>query len=412
MADETSWRIDIELRAKTRSLGPALREASADLVAFTNVLESLEKTAGLSTLAARLKRLTEAARGAPTVLRAAAGQQTIFEWRLGGEAAPGRAVDGTATADGRSPVSAQATGGAAIQLKAAAAEERAATKAQRDAAQTTMSAAGSLADAASKQGDAVQAFAVSAADANRAWQRVSGPIEHTIGQIAADALIGGNQPRGFGYAMYQMRIGLERKLVGNMAENLAKGIASVTVQPLFKSLIGMGGPIGGIANILFGNSQAAGQAMFASSVATFTAAVGTFAASAGVQAGAAATSAGASAVSTAGSVGGIFGGIKSLFTWIFNEGGIVPSAAGGWALPAGLAGGVPAVLHSREMVLPADISAGLQGMIREGGERGDVHMHFHGPTDAEGVASWVARAVGDNPAPFVRALRGTAFSLS
>ncbi len=52
----------------------------------------------------------------------------------------------------------------------------------------------------------------------------------------------------------------------------------------------------------------------------------------------------------------------------FARGGIV-SAAGGWALPS-FSGGTPAVLHQNEMVLPSDISQGLQGMIRGGGGGG------------------------------------------
>jgi hypothetical protein len=91
----------------------------------------------------------------------------------------------------------------------------------------------------------------------------------------------------------------------------------------------------------------------------------------------------------------------------------VPSAASGWSLPD-FAGGTPAILHAREMVLPADISEGLQGMIREGGAAagGAVHMHFYGPTDASGVAAWIAQAFADNPEPLVRAFGRTGFALS
>ena len=63
--------------------------------------------------------------------------------------------------------------------------------------------------------------------------------------------------------------------------------------------------------------------------------------------------------------GGIFGslfkGIGALFG--FEHGGIVPSAQGGWAVPSLGPAGVLAQLHSNEMVLPADISQGLQGLI-------------------------------------------------
>ncbi len=62
-----------------------------------------------------------------------------------------------------------------------------------------------------------------------------------------------------------------------------------------------------------------------------------------------------------GGIGGLFEGISSLF--VFQRGGIVPSAQGGWAVPSLGPGGVLAQLHSNEMVLPANISQGLQAMM-------------------------------------------------
>jgi hypothetical protein len=63
--------------------------------------------------------------------------------------------------------------------------------------------------------------------------------------------------------------------------------------------------------------------------------------------------------------GGISGsflkGIGTLFG--FEHGGIVPSAQGGWAVPSLGPGGVLAQLHSNEMVLPANISQRLQGLL-------------------------------------------------
>jgi hypothetical protein len=53
----------------------------------------------------------------------------------------------------------------------------------------------------------------------------------------------------------------------------------------------------------------------------------------------------------------------------FAKGGIVPSAAGGWALPS-YPGTQPALLHAKEMVLPAHISEGLQSAIGKGGGLG------------------------------------------
>jgi hypothetical protein len=62
--------------------------------------------------------------------------------------------------------------------------------------------------------------------------------------------------------------------------------------------------------------------------------------------------------------GGLFSGIGSLFG--FEHGGIVPSAQGGWMVPSTSL----AMLHTNEMVLPADISQGLQSMIGSGGSTG------------------------------------------
>jgi hypothetical protein len=62
-----------------------------------------------------------------------------------------------------------------------------------------------------------------------------------------------------------------------------------------------------------------------------------------------------------GILGNLFKGIGTLFG--FEHGGIVPSAQGGWAVPSLGPGGVFAQLHSNEMVLPANISQGLQNLI-------------------------------------------------
>lgn len=80
----------------------------------------------------------------------------------------------------------------------------------------------------------------------------------------------------------------------------------------------------------------------------------------------------AGAVGGAAAGGGLFSGIGSMFTGLFGllgfeHGGIVPSAAGGWSVPQLGPGGVLANLHSNEMVLPANISQGLQGAIAGGG---------------------------------------------
>jgi hypothetical protein len=103
-------------------------------------------------------------------------------------------------------------------------------------------------------------------------------------------------------------------------------------------------------------------------------------------AGASLAGGGAAVTGAAVSGGGLFSWLGSLFA--FAKGGIVPSAAGGWAVP-NFAGAMPALLHAREMVLPADISQGLQGMIAGGrGGGAHFHAHFHGPADAPAISRW------------------------
>jgi len=110
-----------------------------------------------------------------------------------------------------------------------------------------------------------------------------------------------------------------------------------------------------------------------------TAALG--AATAGSATGSAASLAGggASLAGAAAGGGGFFGWLGGLFS--FAGGGIVPSAAGGMTVPRATL----AMLHAREMVLPADLSEGMQNMIASGGAGGDTHLHFHGPADGPAI---------------------------
>ncbi|HTQ35265.1 MAG TPA: hypothetical protein VMI30_13950 [Stellaceae bacterium] len=165
------------------------------------------------------------------------------------------------------------------------------------------------------------------------------------------------------------------------------------------ALLGFGQPGGLFGSGLFAGSGAVNATAQAASIvanttalgastsamAALTAALTGATAASGTSAGAS-LAGGAAAAGTAASGGGFFSWLGGLFA--FGDGGIVPSAAGGWALP-NFAGATPALLHAREMVLPADISQGLQGMIAGGGA-GDAHFHahFHGPADAPAVSRW------------------------
>ncbi len=81
--------------------------------------------------------------------------------------------------------------------------------------------------------------------------------------------------------------------------------------------------------------------------------------------------------------GSLFKGIGSLFS--FDHGGIVPSAQAGWMVPSTSL----AMLHTNEMVLPADISQGLQGMIAGGGSAPSVNATFAvSAMDSQSVATF------------------------
>jgi hypothetical protein len=164
------------------------------------------------------------------------------------------------------------------------------------------------------------------------------------------------------------------------------------------ALVGLNQPGGLFGTGLFAGSGGAAQAAaITANTTALTATTTAITALTTALTGATAVSSGGAAVSGLGSAagaaaaGGAAGG-GGLFSWVggllgFARGGVVPSAAGGWALP-NFAGAQPALLHAREMVLPAPISEGLQAMIGQGGGAAHFHAHFHGPADAPAVSRW------------------------
>jgi hypothetical protein len=135
---------------------------------------------------------------------------------------------------------------------------------------------------------------------------------------------------------------------------------------LESSLFGGGGGLGGMLSGLFGN-------LFG-----------------GAAGGAAGAAGGGGFLSSLPLIGGLFGGGAAAAgggglsaatdalgaLMLFSKGGVVPSAAGGWVVPSFADGGILGRLHSNEMVLPADISQGMQSMIRGGGAGGGtINIH-------------------------------------
>jgi hypothetical protein len=88
------------------------------------------------------------------------------------------------------------------------------------------------------------------------------------------------------------------------------------------------------------------------------------------------TAASAMAVSSGG------GGISGIMQFLpelaeFSSGGIVPSAAGGMVV--GGLGATLAILHQKEMVLPAHLSTGIQQMVNRGGDtsnRSEANLNY------------------------------------
>ncbi len=67
-------------------------------------------------------------------------------------------------------------------------------------------------------------------------------------------------------------------------------------------------------------------------------------------------------------------------------------------MPSFANGGIPAMLHGGEMVLPKHLSDGVQNAIGGGGfGGGGLTMNFHGPADGASIKRWVGDTLRQNP---------------
>ena len=176
----------------------------------------------------------------------------------------------------------------------------------------------------------VQALDSKLAEANKkAWDDLVAPIERAIDTSVTGIILG-------------------TTTVQNALANLAQSIIAEFVNSAVKGVFGQIGNLFG-ASLFAG----AGDQDFSG---------GLTGAGEEVLGGGVATSLGLGSLFGSGSIlGSLFTGIGALFG--FERGGIVPSAQGGWAVPSLGPGGVLAQLHSNEMVLPANLSQGLQNLI-------------------------------------------------
>ena len=175
----------------------------------------------------------------------------------------------------------------------------------------------------------VQALDTKLAEANKkAWDDLVAPIERAIDTSVTGIILGTTTVQ---------------KALANLAQSIIAGFVNSAVKGVFGQLGNLfgAGLFGGGDQDFSGGLTGAGDEVLGGGVAT----------SLGL----------GSLFGSAGILGSLFKGIGSLFG--FERGGIVPSAQGGWAVPSLGPGGVLAQLHSNEMVLPANISEGLQNLI-------------------------------------------------
>ena len=180
----------------------------------------------------------------------------------------------------------------------------------------------------------VQALDAKMAEANkRAWDDLVAPVERAVDRSVTGIILGTTTVQ---------------KALANLAQSIVAEFVNSAVRGAFDQ----------IGNLLAGGWLRGSDQDFSGGLAG----AGEEAAGGGLAEGL-----GLGGLSGSGGlVGGLFKGIGSLFA--FERGGIVPSAQGGWAVPSLGPGGVLAQLHSNEMVLPANISQGLQSMLAAPGD--------------------------------------------
>ena len=261
--------------------------------------------------------------------------------------------------------------------------------------------------------------------ANREAERIALPYRRAFDGIgegwqhAVTGLTGGSLDfRGAALEVAQSaERGLMRMLQTTASRVAAGPLAALLGQPAPAAGEGVSDALGSaVGNLLFGAPQQLASTANTAALAANTAALGALTASLGASAvtgaasalgGAASLAGGAASVGTSAGGGGLFGFLGGLLA--FLGGGIVPSAANGWALPS-FSGAQPALLHAREMVLPAPISEGLQRMIAESGGGSAMHLHFHGPSDGPAVERWFTGLMARNPGVVRQMLRSNALT--
>ena len=251
-------------------------------------------------------------------------------------------------------------------------------------------------------------------DIGAGWRSaVTGLVEGTLTFQGAALRVAQSVERGFiGIAqttLSRAAAGPLASLLGQAAPAAGEGVGDVLGNALGRALFGAPQQLGQAAAA---TANTAALAANTAAIGALTASLGATAAASGADAigglgNAAAVAGGAASVGGAASGGGLFSWLGGLLA--FAGGGVVPSAARGWALP-NFPGARPALLHAREMVLPAQISEGLQQMISDGVGGGNMHLHFHGPSDGPAVERWFTGLMARNPGVVRNMLRTNALT--
>lgn len=178
-------------------------------------------------------------------------------------------------------------------------------------------------------------------DSQRQWESLLQPIQRALDTSITGIVIGTT-------TVQKALANLAQSIIAEFINSAVKSVFGELGKLLGASLAGGGG--GGGDQDFWGGITGAGEDIVGGGISQGLFGSGGLLGALGL----------GSLVSGGGIFGSVFKGIGSLFG--FEHGGIVPSAQGGWMVPSTSL----ALLHANEMVLPANISQGLQSMIGGG----------------------------------------------
>jgi len=203
-------------------------------------------------------------------------------------------------------------------------------------------------------------------NSQKQWQSLLQPIQRTLDTSITGIITGTT-------TVQKALSNLAQSIIAEFVNSAVGSVFSSLGKVLGASLVGGGGSGGGSDQDFSGGVTGAGGDIVGGGISEGLFGTGGVSGALGL----------GSLVSSGGLFGSLFRGIGSLFS--FEHGGIVPSAQGGWMVPSTSL----AMLHTNEMVLPANISQSLQGMIAGGGTAPSVNATFAvSAMDSQSVATF------------------------